>query len=116
MDRADRPAFLAAVCGEDALLRKDVESLLHSAEKTLDLLHKPVREAARAVAGGAPLSNRRIGNFELIKLIGEGGMGEVYLAAWVWSKTQVWFRASSQSGRFWRTWIIRTSRACSMAD
>jgi len=81
MDRADRPAFLAAVCGEDALLRKDVESLLHSAEKTLDLLHKPVREAARAVAGGAPLSNRRIGNFELIKLIGEGGMGEVYLAA-----------------------------------
>lgn len=81
LDRADRPAFLAAVCGADELLRKDVESLLDSAEKTLDLLHKPVREAARAVASGAPLSNRRIGNFELIKLIGEGGMGEVYLAA-----------------------------------
>ena len=81
MDRADRPAFLAAVCGADESLRKEVESLLDSAEKTLDLLHKPVRDAARSVAAGAPLTNRRIGNFELIKLIGEGGMGEVYLAA-----------------------------------
>jgi serine/threonine-protein kinase len=81
LDRADRPAFLAAVCGADALLRNEVESLLDSAEKTLELLHRPVREAVRAVASGAPLSNRRIGNFELIRLIGEGGMGEVYLAA-----------------------------------
>ena len=81
LDRADRPAFLAAVCGADELLRKEVESLLDSAEKTLDLLHRPVREEARAVATGTPLGNRRIGNFELIRLIGEGGMGEVYLAA-----------------------------------
>ena len=81
MGPEDRAAFLSAVCGGDDLLRQEVESLLASAEKTLGLLHKRVREAARAVATGTPLSNRRIGNFELIRLIGEGGMGEVYLAA-----------------------------------
>ncbi len=80
MNPADRPAFLSAVCGEDHNLRQEVESLLAAAERTLGLLQQPVAEAARSVAA-EPLAHRRIGNFELIKLIGEGGMGEVYLAA-----------------------------------
>jgi tetratricopeptide (TPR) repeat protein len=81
MEREDRPAFLAAVCGEDQDLRLEVESLLDSADRTLGLLHQPVQEAARSMAAGAALTNRRIGNYELIRLLGEGGMGEVYLAA-----------------------------------
>ena len=81
MNPRDRETFLAAVCGEDRPLRQEVESLLAAAERTLGLLQQPVREAARSVAAVEPLGHRRIGNFELIKLIGEGGMGEVYLAA-----------------------------------
>ncbi len=81
MNPRDRETFLAAVCGQDRPLRQEVESLLAAAERTLGLLQQPVREAARSVAAVEPLGHRRIGNFELIKLIGEGGMGEVYLAA-----------------------------------
>jgi serine/threonine-protein kinase len=81
VDPADRPVFLSAVCGGDPALREEVESLLAAAERTLNMLHQPVREAARSVAASEPLSHHRIGNFELIRLIGEGGMGEVYLAA-----------------------------------
>ena len=81
MNPLDRPAFLAAVCGADQALRKEVESLLDAAERTLGLLQRPVREAVRSVADAEPLGRRRIGNYELIKLIGQGGMGEVYLAA-----------------------------------
>lgn len=81
MNPLDRPPFLAAVCGGDRALREEVESLLEAAERTLGLLQQPVHEAARSVAAGEPLEHRRIGSFELIKLIGEGGMGEVYLAA-----------------------------------
>jgi serine/threonine protein kinase len=81
MNPLDRPAFLSAVCAGDRALRQEVESLLEAAERTLGLLQRPVREAVRSVADAEPLGRRRIGNYELIKLIGEGGMGEVYLAA-----------------------------------
>jgi serine/threonine-protein kinase len=81
VDPADRPVFLSAVCGGDRALREEVESLLAAAGRTLSMLQRPVREAARSAAAAESLSHHRIGNFELIRLIGEGGMGEVYLAA-----------------------------------
>jgi predicted ATPase/serine/threonine protein kinase len=77
-----RSAFLSSACASDAALRREVESLLAAHDKAGDFAagtkgHGAVDWLARddaAQAGG------RIGAYEVVSLIGRGGMGEVYLA------------------------------------
>src|SRR5215831_19915142 len=75
MDASLRGTFLEDSCGGDAELRSEVEGLLASAGKTLDWLRRPVDRAAREVA----FTGRRIGVYVLVRLLGEGGMGRVFL-------------------------------------
>jgi serine/threonine-protein kinase len=76
MDGSLRGSFLERACSGDPELRSEVEGLLASAGKTLDWLKRPVARAAREVA----LSGRRVGAYVLMRLLGEGGMGRVFLA------------------------------------
>ncbi len=76
-----RAAFLDEACGGDDELRREVESLLHSSGQTMGFLQKPVLGAAQQIAGEERLSGVRIGAYQLLRLLGEGGMGKVYLAA-----------------------------------
>lgn len=79
-----RPDFLEKRCGDDRELRKEVESLLDSAEKPMDFLQKPVLDAAHQMMA----DNRRemvapgtqLAHYKIISQLGAGGMGEVYLA------------------------------------
>jgi serine/threonine-protein kinase len=76
MDASRRAAFLDDACGADFELRNEVETLL-ATDKTLGWLKRPVDRAAQEVA----LVGRRIGSYEIVRLLGEGGMGKVFLAA-----------------------------------
>ena len=79
---AERPAFLGAVCGEDAPLRREVEALLMEETAGSAFLESPVGAVA-AVAlepTSARLSGQRVGVFDVGALLGAGGMGEVYRA------------------------------------
>ncbi len=88
---SERPAFLRAECGDDLDLLKDVESLLASADQTHGFIVEPLRAVAQQVAGGPDANDesgsvedasmgRRIGPYRVLKTLGEGGMGKVYLA------------------------------------
>ena len=76
LPREDRQAFLREACGDDDSLREEVEALLSESESAP--LESGVREAMRSF--DAMPEGTRIGPYELVKEIGRGGMGTVYLA------------------------------------
>ncbi len=83
LDEKNRAKFLAEACGGDNELLAEVEKMLDSYKESESFLEEP---AALAVAelildSNAKLSaGRTIGHYEIVKQIGVGGMGEVYLA------------------------------------
>ncbi len=87
-----RSAFLRNACAEEPELRREVESLLSSAEEAGEFLEagalheitwpQPTTTGASAGASGSPAAPQRthIGAYEILREIGHGGMGAVYLA------------------------------------
>ena len=82
-DDRERAAFVAAACGADSGLRKEVESLLAHAHKSEGFLATPVAELAAHVLADArreSLVGRQIASYRIVSFLGAGGMGEVYRA------------------------------------
>lgn len=82
-DGVERQAFLDRECGNEPALRGEVESLLRSYEVAGSFMEAPaVAHAADSLAGAAQklVPGQRIKHYQIANLIGEGGMGEVYLA------------------------------------
>ncbi|MHC4207625.1 MAG: serine/threonine protein kinase, partial [Planctomycetota bacterium] len=79
---AERSAYLDDACGNDNALRNRVEALLKAHQKAGSFLVVPA--SAENVTVDAPTQiegpGTKIGRYELLSLIGEGGMGLVYLA------------------------------------
>jgi len=78
----ERAAYLDKACGNDADLRARVEALLKSHEKVGDFLEIPALDHGATLDQPAQIEGpgTKIGHYELLELIGEGGMGLVYLA------------------------------------
>src|SRR5215468_10771082 len=79
----ERAAFLDAACSGDESLRREVKSLLASHERTDNFIESPAFEIAPELLvrdGGGALIGELIGHYLIERLIGVGGMGEVYLA------------------------------------
>src|SRR5262245_11515169 len=82
LDRAprDRTGFLDAACGEDGALRLQVEGLIESFDEAGDFIEKPLLDdslssSAKTPAPSESLIGAEIGNYEILSLIGVGGMG-----------------------------------------
>src|SRR4051812_38198785 len=88
--QTEREAYLAAACGSDPELRARVEALLQSDAVAGNFMSKPAKlagalgEFASLAAQIQPLFGEapgtRVGPYQLLELIGEGGMGLVYAA------------------------------------
>jgi eukaryotic-like serine/threonine-protein kinase len=88
----ERRAFLERACGGDEILRREVERLIESHEAAGDFLERPALAvfelpALAALGGGSDeeqvedgLDGSLLGSYRLVRAIGRGGMGVVYLA------------------------------------
>lgn len=78
----ERAAFIAESAKGDDSLRQSIESLLESHEETNSFLDAPAYEAAaEMLVDRATLrEGQMVAHYKIIALLGEGGMGRVYLA------------------------------------
>ena len=85
-EAGQRGAFLLQACGGDDELRREVESLL-AQEKPADRFlessdaEHAVKQLGKGRGDGAEkLIGKRLGSYQIVSLVGAGGMGEVYRA------------------------------------
>ena len=74
----ERQALIEIRCGEDALLKSEIYSLLRACAEEEALAAVRLREARTDARTG--LDRKRVGAYEIDRLIGRGGMGAVYVA------------------------------------
>ena len=79
-DLSARTAFLAEACGGDVLLRREVETLLAADPEAGAVLASAVRHGAGLLLDQGSWEGRRIGPYQIVREVGRGGMGVVFLA------------------------------------
>src|SRR5262249_43065336 len=104
-DPAERAAYLDRACGTDAGFRRQVEALLAAHFRSGEFLDSPAADRPGAAALGPPQATGPLtpdagptgrtsripgrdelvgailaGKYKLVEVIGEGGMGSVYMA------------------------------------
>jgi eukaryotic-like serine/threonine-protein kinase len=82
VEEKERTSFLTEACGADGQLRDEVESLLAMHAQVDGFLEKPaVEEIVKSLKEERPsLLGRKLGHYQILEVLGAGGMGEVYQA------------------------------------
>ena len=81
-DEGDRAAFVAKACAGDEALRQEVDALLAHAQHAEEFLAAPIGAVAADILADHSTSmvGRHLGVYQILSLIGAGGMGQVYRA------------------------------------
>jgi serine/threonine-protein kinase len=79
LDPSERARLLARECPDDDELRREVEALL-AADGDDRPLSAPIGEAAGELAAAALEPGDEVGSYRVVRELGRGGMGVVYLA------------------------------------
>jgi len=80
----DRASFLTKECAGDDALRREIESLLESDQQSDGFIEEPAFAIPRDLFSEAPeeaMAGRQFGAYQVIREIGRGGLGAVFLAA-----------------------------------
>jgi serine/threonine protein kinase len=83
LDPAERGAYLDRNCAGDQDLRREVESLFAAEKSVGDFIASPaLKDAAELLTAEVPggMAGKQLSHYQLLSLIGAGGMGEVYAA------------------------------------
>lgn len=99
---AERAALLEGLCGSDETLRREVDALLAGHDRADGILAAPAAAAAGALLYDRD-RGRQIGPYRVLREIGRGGMGVVYLA-------------ERNDGQFRRRVAVKLLRASPDAD
>jgi len=78
LDVIKRQEYLSATCAGNVELRQKVDDLLSSYDS--DFMEKPDIVASDDSKDGRLTAGSELGRYEIVRLLGAGGMGEVYLA------------------------------------
>jgi serine/threonine protein kinase/Tfp pilus assembly protein PilF len=82
-ESSQRAAFLDEACAGDDELRREVESLLEAHEQAGSFIKAPAVEVAAELMAEEAAHSRvghSIGPYQIVRRLGAGGMGDVYLA------------------------------------
>src|SRR5215210_4226984 len=81
LDTSERNAFLTSECGDDAELISHVNAMLEEDAAGSSLLDRDMSDlAARMLGSPQSFESRQFGPYRILRLLGEGGTGVVYLA------------------------------------
>ncbi|MFM8393056.1 MAG: protein kinase domain-containing protein, partial [Acidobacteriota bacterium] len=76
----ERVDFINRACGDDSELRREVESILNSEPLMTGEVRDGIMSMMQQESNEAEMVGQRFSHYQIVSLLGRGGMGLVYLA------------------------------------